>query len=309
MDRLCSLLSGARVVIGTVLDSIASSPPLSSMLAAVSTPQQATALYDMAAQIPQASTRALLQSNESIILDGMMPVPVSRGVSKSAFICAFKAEGPLLLPRVLKLLPSVTAAEKEARLWDALGKVATVAGTIALVPVTSVAVPRSTKYLSCGGTGGLLMPQYSCTLAQLPKGDLIVPCALNVVAVLGRTLSFIHDRGWMHGDVKPANIFVDTMGSMWLGDYGMSAPYSELSTFRGGTPAFQCEALQSDSPDFSPLRFDRVGLAISVLVMLGKLDVLQAPDWPGWALHTLLLAVSSVGDPTLRDTISSLIAH
>ena len=79
-------------------------------------------------------------------------------------------------------------------------------------------------------------------------------------------------RGWLHGDVKLSNIFLDYSGDAWLGDpFGSSVRLIEIRcSFTGGTPTFQCGDVLVKR---EPLRFDLIGLAMSVLVLLWLLQI------------------------------------
>ena len=44
---------------------------------------------------------------------------------------------------------------------------------------------------------------------------------------LAQALARIHGRGWVHHDVKPANVLVDSMGQSILTDFGIARPLGE----------------------------------------------------------------------------------
>ena len=78
-------------------------------------------------------------------------------------------------------------------------------------------------------------------------------------------------RGWLHGDVKPSNIFLDYSGDAWLGDFGSSLWLIEIRcSFTGGTPTFQCGDVLVKREQ---LRFVLISLATSVLVLLWLLQI------------------------------------
>ena len=68
------------------------------------------------------------------------------------------------------------------------------------------------------------------------------PGASRMLAELWDTLTGLHARGWVHGDVKPANVLILADGSVRLADFGLAA---ELD----GTHAY---APQPASIDFVP---------------------------------------------------------
>ena len=72
---------------------------------------------------------------------------------------------------------------------------------------------------------GLLMPLYPATLQHLP--DLADDDALVVGTQVLSALSYMHDAGLGHCDVKAPNIFLDADGSAHLGDYGSTRRLGE----------------------------------------------------------------------------------
>lgn len=47
---------------------------------------------------------------------------------------------------------------------------------------------------------------------------------IEIVDQVGEALGFIHERGYIHGDLKPDNILVDNDGQVKLIDFGFAAP-------------------------------------------------------------------------------------
>lgn len=53
---------------------------------------------------------------------------------------------------------------------------------------------------------------------QEPFGE---PQVLSWVAQLGEALAFVHEKGIVHRDVKPSNVFVTSSFNVCLGDFGV----------------------------------------------------------------------------------------
>lgn len=305
-ERFRSLLAGAGTVIeGQVMSIIARSAALSSRMLAVSSVDDACALYQAAAAIPRTLTRVLLKQR-GIIMDGEMVVP---GAQTALFFHAFKGR----VPHVLKV-PSGRAgdgAARECALYAELSRHDIPPGVF-LVPVERLDLSAGSFHEALSLPGqpsevtslktGILMPAYAGTLSRfLPPMSTSI--ALDAVRRLAPTLHFLHSSGWLHGDVKPDNIFVDYLGDLWLGDYGTSVPLAGCEDiYTGGTPAFQCYDIALGS------RFDLAGLAISILVQLGLLKLGEA-GFAGWPLAALQAALARVEDGPLHKELAALLSE
>jgi len=213
---------------------------------------------------------------------------------------------------VLKVPARKNAAAAECCLWEAVKSFVPTA-SVFLVPVRHVVLDDDAVHEVRTGVGrsdrtfmreGVLMPAYAGTLARVPvPADEVYADA--VIARLEPTLRFLHVQGWLHGDVKPSNVFLDFAGGSWLGDFGTSVPHAVAadSNFAGGTPAFQCDGISAAA---APLHFDLVGLAISVLVLVGLLDIAVAP-WGGWPRDALDAAAARVRGDALRAKVQALL--
>ena len=78
-------------------------------------------------------------------------------------------------------------------------------------------------------------------LAQYLRQPLSVSLALGLARQVADALRVIHSTGRVHGDIKPANIFVHDGGALKLGDFGLgnAAGCTVLfSCVAGGTPGY-----------------------------------------------------------------------
>ena len=48
-----------------------------------------------------------------------------------------------------------------------------------------------------------------------------IPRAMEILQAVGLALTFAHERGFVHRDVKPGNILIDTTGQVFLTDFGL----------------------------------------------------------------------------------------
>jgi len=268
MERMRRLLQGSSFEVDDkVLSCCTQNSWLAARLNCVSTEEDALKLYVDAAAIPQTQTRAMAKE-EGVTIDGPMQFA---GAQTASFFRAFENTKHV---RVLKVNNVVSKSVSECRLYAALGRNAVECG-VALVPVRLLSLDKSSEHQSTRASPprkmspfvGLLMPCYAHSFDDLPAP---IPCnhALEVFRRVIAAIDFIHDHGWLHGDVKPGNIFCDWNGDAWLGDYGSSVPLDALSTFTGGTPKYQC--IDVSHLDRARL-FDGVGLVLSLLERLGVL--------------------------------------
>jgi hypothetical protein len=260
MERFQALLSNIKLD-SKVIDRIASSPWLSSRLNSLVTQQHAENLYDDASRIPQTETRAEVLHESNVVIDGDIVFP---GVQTAIFLHAFENG----LPKVLKIPQEQRKATLECKLYEELGNLAE-QSSIALVPIRQLKLQGSCQRNHSAKKSlsfGILMPHYCCTLGNVPSpidGNDAEATFMRIIAAI----RFIHSHQWMHGDIKPSNIFIEQNGIKWLGDFGSSVRYSDLHDFTGGTPMYQCSDVK---PGDDPLKFDCVGLVLSIL---DKLDV------------------------------------
>jgi hypothetical protein len=270
---------------------------LSSRLAVVHNETQATALYDDAERVPQSETRAEVLANSRVKINGDMAV---YGVQTAMFFHAFEDD----IPMVLKVPNNADKVPAECKLYAELGSEAT-RGNLAMVPVRSLKlICEHTKRHSPEKklNQGILMPIYACTLSNVPK-PISTECALTQGRRLREVIDYIHSREWIHGDIKPGNIFLSADGNAWLGDYGSAIKRDDTVNFTGGTPKYQCQELIPLNAENS-LKFDYMGLLLSLLDRLGVFDLNGAPV----SHEDIVVAVSSMEGSDIKTFLLDLFA-
>ena len=108
----------------------------------------------------------------------------------------------------------------------------------------------------------------SDTLADA-GGKLPVSEALRFACEIADALQYAHERGVIHGDIKPANILVTAEGRAKIADFGVARLNQSVATHAGkifGSPAYMApEQLSGHDPD---ARSDLFSLGVMLYSML-----------------------------------------
>ncbi len=102
------------------------------------------------------------------------------------------------------------------------------------------------------------MANYVCTLDDLPRHQLMATAVLKVAKTMYHALCTLHRANACHCDIKPANIFLDSNGEVFLGDYGSlvflgSGRQEDALTTPQFTPQEVFRRVPSPSLDFALL--------------------------------------------------------
>ena len=88
------------------------------------------------------------------------------------------------------------------------------------------------------------------SLARARPQPLPLALVRRRLADAARALAHVHARGWVHRDVKPANLLLRADGRLVLGDFGAACPQGTAPP-RGqmvGTPLYACPELAEAAP-------------------------------------------------------------
>jgi serine/threonine-protein kinase 11 len=91
-----------------------------------------------------------------------------------------------------------------------------------------------------------------CLGAYVERGQrLSIPCICSIVRQIVGAIKHLHERGFVHEDIKPWNLLVDGAGRVLLADFGIGHSFQSAAMVVG-SPAFQApEALDDTDSDLS----------------------------------------------------------
>lgn len=95
------------------------------------------------------------------------------------------------------------------------------------------------EYADCGSIGGYLDKGYHFQMNSIR----------SIIKQVSQALSYVHSLGFVHQDIKPANILMKSNGNILLADFGIGHSFMSASTVVG-TPAYQApEAINNELDD------------------------------------------------------------
>jgi len=90
--------------------------------------------------------------------------------------------------------------------------------------------------------------------------------AIYIMRMLLRGLEILHEKGFVHSDIKPANIMIDRLGYIKLIDFGRAVVAKEKMTLLLGSPLFMAPETHRREP--SLIQSDIYGVGLMGLEML-----------------------------------------
>jgi serine/threonine-protein kinase 11 len=177
------------------------------------------------------------------------------------------------------------------------------------------------EYADCGSVGALI-----------DRGeDLDRASVFSILKQVVTAIKYLHDLSYVHQDIKPWNILLDSTGRAILGDFGVGHSF-ESASMVVGTPAYQApECLDDsyicddDSAADAPQKEDIWALGVTLYQLLFKRlpfagaslyeivntikeQPLEIPDGTDLAVERLLRGMLTV-DPVNRFGIDDVIKH
>jgi serine/threonine protein kinase len=121
------------------------------------------------------------------------------------------------------------------------------------------------------------------------QGAVPVPVVLHVLRAALRALTYAHDRGIVHRDVKTANLLVDRDGRVLVSDFGVALRASDVTLTQDGavigTPAYmspeQCAGRRAGPQS------DQYSLGIVAFQLLAGAVPFDSDNLPGFINHHL----------------------
>ena len=150
---------------------------------------------------------------------------------------------------------------------------------------------------------GLLMPMYVRSLATVPDFILSEENLLTRAQQLLAAVRHMHGVGFVHMDIKEANVFVGSGGTWWLGDFGSAVHEGAAitSTTRGLHPELDDWHLKPPLP--AQRRFDFFMLAA---LLVRQLDVPRDRIAFAAAPGAILARIQRVRSEPLRALLTSI---
>lgn len=93
--------------------------------------------------------------------------------------------------------------------------------------------------------------------------------AIYILRGMLRGLETLHDSGYVHSDIKPANIMVNRLGNVKLVDYGRAVHVGEKMTILLGTPMYMAPEIHQRKPSLVQSDLFSVGL-VGIEMLSGK---------------------------------------
>lgn len=147
---------------------------------------------------------------------------------------------------------SVAIKVLRARMTEPLGDASFEQEIAALGALLHPAIPQIYEAGTVGGQRYLVMELVRGQTLDLATSGRSPAERLELLVRLCAGVAFAHDAGFVHCDLKPANILVTAAGQPKILDFGLSRRDGAESALRGGTPAYMSPEQRDGSAPLGP---------------------------------------------------------
>lgn len=266
-----------------------------SQMTVVNTPSEAADLYRRASRIPRSATEIDLREKNIAIAD-IFP---GTDTTKSIILEAFEDGSPCLLK-----ITDTQSIDHEMSVWEAISQVTPCDGLVPLkrLDFTKAAIVQvgnlSGGYnsLEQEHCSGILMEKYPSTLSRC-KIPLTAEVLLRYGTQLKEAISILHNCGFCHMDIKPANVFIRAGATCFLGDYGGATRVGE--PVREHTTSYY----PTDVGRYAKKETDFLLLIVTLLEMFGSIP---SPPTP-MSVGEIKSRVANVEEEDVKSFLNELL--
>jgi serine/threonine protein kinase len=233
-------------------------------------------------------TRLALDQNNISIGD----IYPGTDTTKSIILEAYEDGSPCLLK-----ITDIKSIDHEMSVWEAIEQIAPRDRKNHLAPLKRLDFKKAAIVnvgnLASGFSSlteeqysGILMEKYQSTLSRCS-----IPLKPEVLLHFGKqprvAISTLHDCGFCHMDIKPANVFISTGATCFLGDYGGATKVGEL---------VREQALSYYPTDAGPCAEQETGFLLLTVTLLELYGSIPSPPSPMSIEHIRANVVSLEND-------------
>jgi hypothetical protein len=271
----------------------------SQVLLVASSPNESYDLYQQVKGLPASLTLQAIQAQSFVNVNG--PLNIERPYILTA---TDTRNSKQLMVKILRVNhdnfavsreQQLAAIEREKLLCDVVASAVGLAFVSCEVIEITIDASETVHVGGAGSFSALKMPRYVTTVAEAAK--FAIPALVGSARRMISALQYLHERSWAHMDVKGANIFVDTEGQWFLGDFGSTTKLGHSITTC--TDCFYKSQLSSET--IADPKYDWYMLCVTLCIE-------SSPYKGNWVAKFTSPADSSprINDAKLREYVRSV---